>query len=96
MDRTARIGMRVLPWRSRCASYSRLAQLYCSVIRSQYEEFQKLADKCLMTLKMEARCQCYYYLTTLMQKVCLTVELFGRALRENRLSGFPHELDFGC
>ena len=41
------------------------------MIQAQYDEFQRLADKCLMTLKLEARTQCYYYLTLLMQKVRL-------------------------
>ena len=66
----------------RCICCSRkdvegLSVMYCfyvatldRMLRDRYSEFQALADKCIMTLKMEVRCQCYYYITILLQKVC--------------------------
>lgn len=39
------------------------------LLRDRYVVFQQLADKCIMALKMEVRCQCYYYITILLQKV---------------------------
>eukprot|EP00124_Ichthyophonus_hoferi_P004445 Ihof_evm1s490 gene=Ihof_evmTU1s490 len=37
-------------------------------ISSLYVDLQHLADLCLLTLRMELRAQCYYYLITILQK----------------------------
>eukprot|EP00123_Amoebidium_parasiticum_P008262 comp18684_c0_seq1/m.20385 comp18684_c0_seq1/g.20385 ORF comp18684_c0_seq1/g.20385 comp18684_c0_seq1/m.20385 type:complete len:1005 (-) comp18684_c0_seq1:4-3018(-) len=39
-----------------------------------YEKFQVLADMCLLNLRMELRCQCYYYLITVLQKSVYELE----------------------
>lgn len=41
------------------------------LLRLRYRELGQLADQCLLTLKMEARCQCYYYVAIFLQKVCI-------------------------
>jgi hypothetical protein len=52
-----------------CALCGNTRRAACRLLKARYIELGQLADKCLMTLKMEARCQCYYYITIFLQKV---------------------------